>query len=104
MRGGVTTVFFKEMRDILRDRKTLLLMIVLPIVVVPLLLNSLISFVMAQQKEAETEVLEYVIFGEEHAPTWPRPLLKPSGSKRLPSSRRKNWSPPFARMKSISGS
>ncbi len=68
MRGGVTTVFFKEMRDILRDRKTLLLMIVLPIVVVPLLLNSLISFVMEQQKEAETEVLEYVIFGEEHAP------------------------------------
>ena len=58
MRGGVTTVFFKEMRDILRDRKTLLLMIVLPIVVVPLLLNSLISFVMEQQKEAETEVLE----------------------------------------------
>ena len=62
MRGGVTTVFFKELRDILRDRKTLLLMIVLPIVVVPLLLNSLISFVMEQQKEAETEVLEYVIF------------------------------------------
>ena len=68
MRGGVTTVFLKEMRDILRDRKTLLLMIVLPIVVVPLLLNSLISFVMEQQKEAETEVLEYVIFGEKHAP------------------------------------
>ena len=68
MRGGVTTVFFKEMRDVLRDRKTLLLMIVLPIVVVPLLLHSLISFVMEQQKEAETEVLEYVIFGEEHAP------------------------------------
>ena len=58
MRGGVTTVFLKEMRDILRDRKTLLLMIVLPILVVPLLLNSLISFVMEQQKEAETEVLE----------------------------------------------
>ena len=68
MRGGVTTVFFKEMRDILRDRKTLLLMIVLPIVVVPLLLNSLISFVMEQQKEAETEGLEYGSFGEEHAP------------------------------------
>ena len=79
------------MRDILRDRKTLLLMILLPIVVVPLLLNSLISFVMEQQKEAETEVLEYVIFGEEHAPDLARPLLKPSGSKKQPSSRRKNW-------------
>ena len=52
MRGGVTTVFFKEMRDILRDRKTLLLMIVLPILVVPLLLNSLIIFVMEHLEEA----------------------------------------------------
>ena len=80
MRGGVTTVFFKEMRDILRDRKTLLLMILLPIVVVPLLLNSLISFVMEQQKEAETEVLEYVIFGEEHAPDLARAFAE---TKRL---------------------
>mgnify|MGYP001398065968 FL=1 len=68
MRAGVTTVFFKEMRDILRDRKTLLLIVVLPIVVVPLLLNTMITFMMEQREEAETEVLEYVIFGEEHAP------------------------------------
>ena len=68
MRAGVTTVFFKEMRDILRDRKTLLLIVVLPIVVLPLLLNTMITFMMEQREEAETEVLEYVIFGEEHAP------------------------------------
>ena len=50
-------------------------------------------------------MLEYVIFGREHAPDLAKALLlKPSVSKRLPSSRRKNWSPPFARMKSISGS
>ena len=67
MRAGVATVFFKEMRDILRDRKTLLLIVVLPIVVVPLLLNTMITFMMEQREEAETEVLEYVIFGEEHA-------------------------------------
>ncbi len=45
MKAGFQTVFFKEMKDVLRDRKTLLLMIVLPIVVVPLLLNLLIGFV-----------------------------------------------------------
>ena len=32
MKAGFRIVFFKEMRDILRDRKTLLLMIVLPMV------------------------------------------------------------------------
>ena len=39
MKAGFQTVFFKEMKDVLRDRKTLLLMIVLPVVVVPLLLK-----------------------------------------------------------------
>lgn len=68
MKAGFRIVFFKEMRDILRDRKTLLLMIVLPIVAVPLLLNLLIGFVMKQEEEARTEVLEYVVFGAAHAP------------------------------------
>ena len=68
MKAGFRIVFFKEMRDILRDRKTLLLMIVLPIVAVPLLLNLLIGFVMKQEEEARTEVLEYVVFGAASAP------------------------------------
>ena len=68
MKAGFRIVFFKEMRDILRDRKTLLLMIVLPIVAVPLLLNLLIGFVMKQEEEARTEVLEYVVFGAAYAP------------------------------------
>ena len=56
MKAGFQTVFFKEMKDVLRDRKTLLLMIVLPIVVVPLLLNLLIGFVIKKEQEAKTEV------------------------------------------------
>ena len=68
MKAGFQTVFLKEMKDVLRDRKTLLLMIVLPIVVVPLLLNLLIGFVIKKEQEAKTEVLEYVVFGDEFAP------------------------------------
>ena len=68
MKAGFQTVFFKEMKDVLRDRKTLLLMIVLPIVVVPLLLNLLIGFVMKKEQEAQTEMLEYIVFGDEFAP------------------------------------
>ena len=83
MKAGFRIVFFKEMRDILRDRKTLLLMIVLPIVAVPLLLNLLIGFVMKKEQEARTEVLEYVVFGAEHAPELAKAFETASGFKNV---------------------
>ena len=83
MKAGFQTVFFKEMKDILRDRKTLLLMIVLPIVVVPLLLSLLIGFVMKKEKEARTEVLEYVVFGGEFAPELAKTFEAAKGFKKV---------------------
>jgi len=83
MKAGFRIVFFKEMRDILRDRKTLLLMIVLPIVAVPLLLNLLIGFVMKKEQEARTEVLEYVVFGAEHAPELAKAFETANGFKNV---------------------
>ena len=83
MKAGFQTVFFKEMKDVLRDRKTLLLMIVLPIVVVPLLLSLLIGFVMKKEKEARTEVLEYVVFGGEFAPELAKTFEEAKGFKKV---------------------
>ena len=83
MKAGFQTVFFKEMKDVLRDRKTLLLMIVLPIVVVPLLLSLLIGFVMKKEKEARTEVLEYVVFGGEFAPELAKTFEAAKGFKKV---------------------
>ena len=83
MKSGFRIVFFKEMRDILRDRKTLLLMIVLPIVAVPLLLNLFIGFVLKQEEEARTEVLEYVVFGVEHAPELTKTFETSKGFKNV---------------------
>ena len=83
MKAGFQTVFFKEMKDVLRDRKTLLLMIVLPIVVVPLLLNLLIGFVMKKEKEAQTEMLEYVVFGDEFAPELAKTFEAANGFKKV---------------------
>ena len=83
MKAGFQTVFFKEMKDVLRDRKTLLLMIVLPVVVVPLLLSLLIGFVMKKEKEARTEVLEYVIFGGEFAPELAKTFEAAKGFKKV---------------------
>ena len=83
MKAGFQTVFFKEMKDVLRDRKTLLLMIVLPVVVVPLLLSLLIGFVMKKEKEARTEVLEYVVFGDEFAPELAKTFEAAKGFKKV---------------------
>ena len=83
MKAGCQTVFFKEMKDVLRDRKTLLLMIVLPIVVVPLLLNLLIGFVIKKEQEAKTEVLEYVVFGDEFAPELAKTFEAANGFKKV---------------------
>jgi len=83
MKAGFQTVFFKEMKDVLRDRKTLLLMIVLPIVVVPLLLNLLIGFVIKKEQEAKTEVLEYVVFGDEFAPELAKTFVAANGFKKV---------------------
>ena len=83
MKAGFQTVFFKEMKDVLRDRKTLLLMIVLPIVVVPLLLNLLIGFVIKKEQEAKTEVLEYVVFGDEFAPELNKTFEAANGFKKV---------------------
>ena len=83
MKAGFQTVFFKEMKDVLRDRKTLLLMIVLPIVVVPLLLNLLIGFVIKKEQEAKTEVLEYVVFGDEFAPELAKTFEASNGFKKV---------------------
>ena len=83
MKAGFQTVFFKEMKDVLRDRKTLLLMIALPIVVVPLLLNLLIGFVIKKEQEAKTEVLEYVVFGDEFAPELAKTFVAANGFKKV---------------------
>jgi len=83
MKAGFQTVFFKEMKDVLRDRKTLLLMIILPIVVVPLLLNLLIGFVIKKEQEAKTEVLEYVVFGDEFAPELAKTFEGADGFKKV---------------------
>ena len=83
MKAGFQTVFFKEMKDVLRDRKTLLLMIVLPVVVVPLLLSLLIGFVIKKEQEAKTEVLEYVVFGDEFAPELAKTFEAANGFKKV---------------------
>jgi len=68
MQLNILTIYLKEMKEVLRDRKTLVFMLVMPTVLVPLLMYLLIGFVVKADKKAKTEVLTFAIFGTEHLP------------------------------------
>ena len=68
MRLNILTIYLKEMKEVFRDRKSLIFMVLLPTLVVPLLMNLMIRFVVRAEKKARTETLTFAIFGAEHLP------------------------------------
>jgi sodium transport system permease protein len=68
MRSAIVTVFRKEMLEVSRDRKTLIFMIVLPLLIIPLLFDVTIQFMTDAEKEATEKTLDYAIFGKEQLP------------------------------------
>jgi len=68
MWNNVLTIYLKELKEVLRDRRTVIFMFVLPTLLVPLLMNILIGFIVKAEKKAETEVLTFAVFGTEHLP------------------------------------
>lgn len=61
-------VFLKELKELLRDRKTLFFMVALPIVVFPLLFGIATYFSSKAIEDAQTKTLTYSIVGQEYAP------------------------------------
>ena len=68
MRSGIFTVFRKELLEVARDRRTLIFMIALPLLLIPVLLNFTIEFMADAEKEAATKTLDYAVFGAEELP------------------------------------
>ena len=68
MRLNILTIYLKEMKEVLRDRKTLIFMVALPTLVVPVLMNVMIGFIVKAEKKARTETLAFAVFGAEHLP------------------------------------
>lgn len=66
---GMWLVFLKEIKELLRDRKTLFFMIALPILIFPLIFGGAIYIGGKAVKEAESKVLQYAVVGGEKAPT-----------------------------------
>ncbi len=62
----IRTIYFKELIDILRDRRTLIAMIVVPIVLYPLLMLGSVQAVSYQHESLEQEVLVIGVAAESH--------------------------------------
>jgi sodium transport system permease protein len=57
----ISTLFFKELREMLRDRKHLLVTILLPIFVTPLMMFGVGALQASAQQERDQEVLRYTL-------------------------------------------
>ncbi len=68
MLTNILIVYLKEIKEVLRDRRTLIFMVVMPTVLVPVLISILLSFSIKSEQKAATEVLTYAIFGSENLP------------------------------------
>ncbi len=62
-------VFQKEIKELLRDRKTLFFMIALPLLLFPLIFGGVAYFSGKAIEKAQNKVLTYTIIGAEFAPT-----------------------------------
>ncbi len=62
----VKTIFLKELRDILRDRRTLFVMVVLPILLYPLLMIGFTQVAALQVSKLEQKKSRIVVLGEQN--------------------------------------
>ena len=68
MNRQIGTIYRKEMHETLRDRRTLMSMIVVPMLVIPGLMFGLAELGMKLVKRAVSERATIMILGEQHAP------------------------------------
>ena len=78
--SNVAVIFRREVRDQVRDRRTLFMIFVLPILLYPLLGIGMLKFAEALQQKTRT----VVVVGAEYLPKSP-PLLNPAGNGFDPS-------------------
>jgi sodium transport system permease protein len=64
----VGIIFRKELKDMLRDRRTIFFMIVFPILIIPLLIGGIPKFMTGIMKEKMTEKISIAIIGKENSP------------------------------------
>ena len=81
---NIGIVYRKELIDSLRDRRTLISMIAVPLLLMPLLTIGLLVVMIRQVGEASEEVTKVMILGGENSPNVRRDLQKLEGVKIVP--------------------
>ena len=80
----VVVVYRKEMLDTLRDRRTLISMIVVPILLMPVLIFGLTALMVKLLQRAQREAATVMLLGAEHAPTVAERIRAAEGIKVVP--------------------
>ena len=60
----IFTIFKKELKDTLRDRRTLMMMLVIPILIFPIILNIFVTISSSFQEEAANKTLKIGVVGK----------------------------------------
>jgi sodium transport system permease protein len=67
--GNVTTIFRKELVETLRDRRTLIFMLLVPVLAIPGIMLGMSKLMISQIGKLEQETTTYVVQGWEYLPT-----------------------------------
>ena len=84
--SNIFVVFHKELIDTLRDRRTLISTIVVPIVLFPLLTIGFGMVAARLIEKARQETSAIMVLGEEHAPKLAARLRETEGLRVVPTS------------------
>ncbi|OGC77002.1 MAG: hypothetical protein A2Z27_01120 [candidate division Zixibacteria bacterium RBG_16_50_21] len=79
----IKNIYLKEMLDTLKDRRTLISMIIIPILIFPLLMFGLGSLVSSQVKKAQAREKTIAIYGEEFGPELTKRIFSQEGLVRV---------------------
>ncbi|MGB2769304.1 MAG: ABC transporter permease subunit/CPBP intramembrane protease [Candidatus Zixiibacteriota bacterium] len=72
----VKIIYFKEMLETLRDRRTLISTILIPIILFPILMFGMGAVVVTMMRKTEAEATRIAVIGEEHARSFLSTLLE----------------------------
>lgn len=75
---SVATVFKKELTDTLRDRRALIFMIIIPLLVFPLVIQVMISVSKRQERKAQAKTLRVAVLDQGNAPRFVQMLRERS--------------------------
>ena len=82
--GQILIVYRKELRDTLRDRRTLVSMIVIPLILMPFLIIGMTTMSLKLIKKAQEEASTVMIFGEDQAPALAEKIRSTEGIEVVP--------------------